>query len=265
VALEYHLKVTRNQAGVAMTSPLDNQLLAMLPAQDFSALNRYFTTVELRQGESLAQPGDEIRKVYFPHYGIISFVVELADGDIVQTGMVGRDGVVGAPQALDDKVSLNKIIVQLPGIASVIDRAPLREAVLSRNLIRKLFAAHEQFFIADIQQTAACNALHAVPARMCRWMLRMRDLAGTEMPLTQEYLAAMIGVTRPSVTSVASRLQTEGLISYKRGQIRIENVDRLKESSCECHEAVQLNYERLFGSFIAPIESSSELGQLISN
>jgi hypothetical protein len=174
--------------------------------------------------------------------------------------MVGRDGVVGAPQALDDKVSLNKIIVQLPGIASVIDRAPLREAVLSRNLIRKLFAAHEQFFIADIQQTAACNALHSVPARMGRWMLRMRDLAGTEMPLTQEYLAAMIGVTRPSVTSVASRLQTEGLISYKRGQIRIENVDRLKEASCECHEAVQLNYERLFGSFIAPIESSSELG-----
>jgi CRP-like cAMP-binding protein len=128
-----------------MTSPLDNQLLAMLPAEDFSALNKYFTTVELRQGESLAQPGDEIRRVYFPHYGIISFVVELADGDIVQTGMVGRDGVVGAPQALDDKVSLNKIIVQLPGIASVIDRAPLREAILSGNGIRKLFAAHEQF------------------------------------------------------------------------------------------------------------------------
>jgi hypothetical protein len=127
--------------------------------------------VELLQGQSLAQPGDQIRRIHFPHSGIISFVVEVADGDLVQTGMVGRDGVVGAAQAIDDQVSINKIIVQLPGIASVIDRAVLRDAVLSGNNIRKLFAKHEQFFISDIQQTAVCNALHSVPARMCRWML----------------------------------------------------------------------------------------------
>jgi hypothetical protein len=94
--------------------------------------------------------------------------------------MVGRDGVVGATQALDGKVSLNRIIVQLQGTASVIDRDPLRAAILSGNSIRKLIAAHEHFFVADIQQTAACNALHPVVARMCRWMLRMMDLIGTD-------------------------------------------------------------------------------------
>jgi CRP-like cAMP-binding protein len=230
------------------SSPQDNQLLAMLAADDFAALNKHFTTVKLRQGELLARPGDEIRRVYFPHSGIVSFMVEVADGHMVQTGMIGRDGVVGAAQALDDKVSLNKIIVQLPGTASVIDRDPLRAAVLSGNGIRELFAAHEQFFIADIQQTAACNALHPVTARMCRWMLRMMDLIGTDMLLTQDYLAAMIGVARTSVSGVAGSLQSDGSISYKRGRIRIENVQRLRESSCECHEAVKQNYERLFGT-----------------
>jgi CRP-like cAMP-binding protein len=112
-----------------MASPLDNQLLAMLAADDFAALNKHFKTIKLRQGESLALPGDEIRRVYFPHSGIIAFLVEGANGDVVQTGMVGRDGIIGAAQALDDKVSINKIVVQLPGTASMIDRDPLREAV----------------------------------------------------------------------------------------------------------------------------------------
>ena len=231
-----------------MASLLDNKLLAALPADDLSALNSHFRTVELQRGDTLAEPGDDIRRVYFPHSGIISFVVEVDDGDIVQTGMVGCDGVVGAAQALDDKVSINRIIVQVPGSASVIDRDALRHAVHSGNGIRALLASHEQFFIADIQQTAACNALHPVEARMCRWMLRMNDLVGTDISLTQEYLAAMIGVRRTSVTEIARRLQAEGLISYRRGHVRIEDVERLKKTSCECHKAVQKNYERLFGT-----------------
>ncbi|WOH67971.1 Crp/Fnr family transcriptional regulator [Bradyrhizobium sp. BWA-3-5] len=118
----------------------------MLGADDLAALSKSFATVPLHTGQVIAQPNDEIRRVYFPHSGIISFSVELADGHAVQTGMVGRDGVVGAPQALDDKVSLNKIIVQVSGSASVIDRDPLREANQARIGIRKILAAHAQFF-----------------------------------------------------------------------------------------------------------------------
>jgi CRP-like cAMP-binding protein len=233
-----------------MASPLDNQLLAMLAADDFAALNKHFKTIKLRQGESPALPGDEIRRVYFPHSGIIAFLVEGANGDVVQTGMVGRDGIIGAAQALDDKVSINKIVVQLPGIASVIDRDPLREAVFSGNGIRKIFAAHEQFLIADIQQTALCTALHTVEERMCRWMLRMTDLIGIDVPPTQEDLASMIGVRRTGVTNHASRLRADRIISYKRGHIRIEKKQRLMELSCECHKAVKLNYDRLFGNLL---------------
>lgn len=205
-------------------------------------------TVELKQGDVLAEPDDEIRRVYFPHSGIVSFMVEVADGDVVQTSMVGRDGVIGAAQALDGKVSINRIIVQQPGSASVIDRDALRQAMHSCNSIRAVLASFEQFFVADIQQTAACNALHPIESRMCRWMLRMRDLSSADIVLTQEHLAAMIGVRRTSVTEVATRLQDEGIISYKRGHIRVEDGERLQESCCECYASVLKNYERLFGT-----------------
>lgn len=231
-----------------MPFPRDNELLASLPAGDLSALSRHFMTVEMKQGDVLAEPGDEIRRVYFPHSGIVSFMVEVADGDVVQTSMVGRDGVIGAAQALDGKVSINRIIVQQPGSASVIDRDALRQAMHSGNSIRAVLASFEQFFVADIQQTAACNALHPIESRMCRWMLRMRDLSSADIVLTQEHLAAMIGVRRTSVTEIATRLQDEGIISYKRGHIRIEDGERLKESCCECYASVLKNYERLFGT-----------------
>ena len=229
-----------------MPNPPDNRLLAMLPAADFAQLAKHLSTVELRRGETLALPDQKISRVYFPHSGIVSFIVELSDGETVQTSMIGRDGVVGAAQALDDKVSLNKIVIQTPGTASAIYGDALLELVRAGNAIRKLIAAHEQFFTATVQQTAACNAVHSVPARASRWLLRMMDLIGTEIPITQEYLAAMIGVRRTSVTSFASQLQSEGIISYARGQIHIADAERLRKVTCECHQAVQNNYARLF-------------------
>src|SRR5689334_7435477 len=140
--------------------PATNQLLQLLSAADLAGLDRYFRTIELRQGQVLAEPGDDIRTIYFPASGIVSFMVELIDGSVVQTSMVGRDGVIGAMQAIDDKKSINKIVVQVPGIASMIDRAPLRQIMQSGSGVRMVFASYEQFFVADIQQTAACNASH---------------------------------------------------------------------------------------------------------
>jgi CRP-like cAMP-binding protein len=224
-----------------------NQLLQSLPDADLASLNEHFKTIELRQGEVLAEPGDDIRSVYFPHSGIVSFMVELIDGSVVQTVMVGRDGVIGAAQALDGKKSINKIIVQVPGSASMIDRDELQQ-LESGSAIRKMFASHAQFFVADIQQTAACNACHSVEARMARWLLRMRDLAGDDLPITHDYLAAMIGVRRTTVSEIANLMQENGVISYVRGRVHIANADILKKQSCECHEAVRENYEDLLGA-----------------
>lgn len=225
-----------------------NLLLQMLPAVDRAALNAHLKPAELTQGAVLAEPGDEIRNVYFPHSGIVSFMVGLDDGAMVQTFMVGRDGVVGAAQALDSKTSINKILVQVSGKASVIDRDPLRELMESLPKIRSVLAAHAQFLVADIQQTAACNARHTVEARMARWIMRMRDLVGDDLPLTQEYLASMLGVRRPSVTDVATTMQEAGAIRYSRGQLHVVDAKALGQLSCECHQTVQENYSSLLGA-----------------
>ena len=225
-----------------------NQLLKMLPEADRENLLRHSRTTALRHGDVLAEPGDDIRNVYFPDSGIVSFVVELRDGSLVQTSMVGCDGVIGAAQAIDGKKSINKIIVQVPGSAHVLDRDPLRDILRRGSEIARLFASHDQFFIADIQQTAACNAHHRTEARMARWLLRMRDLVGDDLPITQEYLAAMIGVTRTTVTELASAMQDAGIITYVRGSLHITNAEALKAHACECYEAVLENYESLMGT-----------------
>ena len=228
-------------------NPLDNYLLSTLPAYELARLSRHFRTVKLQPGQILAEPGDKIRNIYFPHSGIISFMVETEDGHVVQTSMVGRDGVVGSAPGLDGKVSLNRIVVQVPGLASVIDRARLSEFLGTGSAVRNMLAAHEQFFVADMQQTAMCNALHTVEARMCRWMLRMMDLSLTELDLKQDQLAAMIGARRMSVLEAASHLQSNGVITDVRGAIYIKDVEGLKQFACECYDCVRQNYNRIFG------------------
>ncbi|WP_445487276.1 Crp/Fnr family transcriptional regulator [Rhodopseudomonas sp. RCAM05734] len=203
-----------------------NQLLKMLPAGDLRELEARFKTVQPTEGAVLAEPDDEIRNVYFPHFGIVSFMVGLDDGSMVQTFMVGRDGVVGAAQALDTKTSVNKILVQVSGTASVIDRDPLREIIERYPKIRSTLAAHEQFLVADIQQTAACNARHSAEARTARWILRMRDLVGDDLPLTQDYLASMIGVRRSSVTDIAGAMQATGAIATRAADYISSTPDR---------------------------------------
>jgi CRP-like cAMP-binding protein len=200
----------------------------------------------MAHGQVLAEPHQAIKHLYFPHGGIVSYVVEMSDGSMIETGMIGRDGVMGAIQALDERVSPNKVMVQAPGRAFVIDADVMRTAIASSTSLRVMLAKHEQFFIAQIQQSVACNALHTVEARMCRWLLRMYDLTGPELPLTQEFMAQMMGVRRTSVSLVANQLQSDGLIAYRRGHVRIVDVEKLKQVACECYEAVNEQYKKIF-------------------
>jgi len=203
-------------------------------------------TVELPHGEVLAEAGTIVKRVYFPHSGVISLVVEMSVGDMIETAMVGGDGVYNAASALDGKVTLNKGIVQLAGAASVMEIDSLRNITDEFKPFRSLLIRHEQVLFAQSQQSAACNASHTVEARMCRWLLRMRDLAdGDDLELTQEFLAQMLGVRRPSVSLVANTLQKAGLIRYRRGHIRLLDIEGLKEGACECYATVKAHYERL--------------------
>jgi CRP-like cAMP-binding protein len=223
-----------------------NRLLASLPAAAFAAVAPHVKEVELRFGEVLAEAGSPIRRVYFPYSGVISLVVELDVGMMIETAMVGRDGAFNAASALDGKVSLNKGIVQLAGGAGVIEVDRLRQLADELKSLRSLLIGHEQVLFAQAQQSAACNASHTVEARMCRWLLHMRDLADDDqLTLTQEFLAQMLGVRRPSVSLVATTLQKAGLIKYARGNIHLLDIKGLQKGSCECYGAVRTHYQRL--------------------
>jgi CRP-like cAMP-binding protein len=224
-----------------------NQFLGMFAPEDYERLRPHLAVTNLVFGTVLAEPKQLIERVYFPHGGIISFVVPLSDGPAIESGMVGCDGVSGAGEVLDGKLAINKVMVQAPGTASVINADRLREAAEERPEIRKFLARYAQFFLAQVQQTAACNANHQITARMCRWLLRMHELVGTELPLTQEFLGQMLGVTRSSVSGIASGLQERGLIKYRRGHIKILKVDGLHEAACECYGTVRDQYVEMFG------------------
>jgi CRP-like cAMP-binding protein len=223
-----------------------NHLLAALPAADFELLRPHLETVELVQEAVLVSAGDRLTKVFFPHHGVISLVVSLFGGGMVEVASVGHDSVFGASAALDGNISLTDAIVQLPGVASTLDVGVLRTVGSHSISFRTTLIRHEQAIFAQAQQSAACNAMHSAESRLARWLLRMHDLAGEDrLHLTQDFLAQMIGVQRNSVSTVAHALQEAGVIKYSRGNIEITNLEALKEASCECYAAVNAQHKRL--------------------
>ena len=223
-----------------------NRLLASLPSADFGLLRPHLKQIELAHETVLFEAGDTVTHIYFPHSGVISLVVELVDGQMIEAAMIGRDSLVGGSAALDGKIALNKGIVQIPGAASVLAVDRLREVADASVSFRTTLIRHEQVLLVQAQQSAACNASHAVEARLARWLLRSRDLSGDDMlELTQEFLAQMLGVRRTSVTLVARTLQQAGLIKYRRGKVQICDLEGLREASCECYETVKAQYDRL--------------------
>jgi CRP-like cAMP-binding protein len=226
-----------------------NLLLASLSTADAAALIPHLKSVHLEQKRTLFEAGEDIAEIYFPTNAIISLVIGLSTGEVIEAAMVGRDGVLGASAALDGKVSLNRAIVQLAGDALSCEISVLKGAALQSQTLLATLVRHEQTLFAQVQQSAACFATHHVQARLCRWLLRARDLAGSDtLNFTQEFLAEMLGVRRTSVTAVALILQRAGMLKYSRGKIEILNIDELRESACECYDAVKFQYARLLGS-----------------
>lgn len=225
-----------------------NFLLAQLSPGERARVAPFLTVVPLERRQVLAEPRDRISRVYFPHTGVLSFMVDLPEGGSIATGMMGRDGVFGGSQALDDRMSLNRVAVQVAGEASVINASALCQLALDVPRLRKLILGYDQFFFAYVQQTAACNAVHNVRQRCCRWLLRMQALAGDELVLTHDLLGQMIGVRRTSVSTTAKELQAEGLISYHRGCITIVDHARLHAAACGCEDEANAHFEVLFAN-----------------
>jgi len=226
----------------------DNFLLNLLEPDVFDQIEPQLSIIDLPREQVLAETHQRIEKVYFPHSGIISCVVELKGGGAIETGMIGRDGTFGASQALDDKVSLNHVVIQLAGTASLMASDDLRQQAEAHEVFRAFLIKYDQFFLAQVQQHVACNAVHTVQARTCKWLLRMHELVGSDLLLTQEFLAQMMGVTRTSVTTVAGELQKAGMITYSRGRLHIVDIAQIQKWACECDDDIRSHYRRIFSS-----------------
>jgi CRP-like cAMP-binding protein len=225
-----------------------NQLLQALPAEDFELIGARLKPLQLIRDTVLVEAGVAPAEIVFPHGGAVSIVVNLSEGQSVVVAMIGRDSIVGACEALGDGVSLTDAIVLFPGAASAIELADFRIVAAQSPALRSLVTRHGEALLAQAQQTAACNAVHSVEARLSRWLLRARDLHdGRTLPLTQELLAQMIGVRRNAISIVAHALQEAGTIGYSRGQIEIIDAEALRAASCECHAAIRARQKQLLG------------------
>ena len=225
---------------------MPNSLLASLSEIDAAAIRPHLKTMDLENEQVLFEAGEAITDIYFPTGAIVSLVVDLSSGEAIEAAMIGKDGVVGAFAALGGNTAVNRAIVQLAGPALTCKLSVLKSATLqSPSLLSTLFR-HEQAVYAQASQSAACVAAHNVEARLCRWLLRARDLADTDdLQFTQEFLAEMLGVERTSVTLHARTLQQAGIIKYSRGKIQITDLEAMRETVCECYGTVKSCYQAL--------------------
>ena len=221
------------------SSHLDNKLLAALPRSQFNLLVPHLTTVTLAQGTVVYETGDEVDQVFFPHNGMFSLLAVMRDGKAIETATVGREGVIGAMAGLGLYTSLVRVVVQLPLTTTKIASLAIQESSRRQRTDPRPGVHYNEVLLTQARITAACNALHPVEARFCRWLLQSADRAGSDtVTLTQELLAEMLGVRRTSVTEVAGKMQHEGVITYSRGVIKIVDRDGLERLSCECYQTL---------------------------
>jgi CRP-like cAMP-binding protein len=178
--------------------------------------------------------------VFFPEAGVISVLAVYADGNMIEMATIGREGCTGVQAILGAKVSSAKLLVQIPGSAMKISRAAFTAAVQSMPPFRSLMYAHAQAFLEQVMVSVACNGAHSLKQRLARWLLMMRDRSDDDaLPITQDLLAEMLGVHRPTITNVAQELETAGLIERGRKQLTILDRQGLSKVSCECYQLVR--------------------------
>jgi CRP-like cAMP-binding protein len=238
------------------TLPLDrstdrrNLLLTALPASDRALLTPHLKPVVLEQGMVLQEQGDAVEEVYFPSDGIMSLLAVMQQGNAIELATIGFEGAIGSLSGLGPRHSFTRAVVQVPGACLRIPAARFRKAAEESEAVRNIVVRYGEMLLIQVQQTAACNALHSVEARLSRWLLQARDrLQSNTIQLTHEFLSQMLGVRRTTVTVVANSLQLAGLIRYHRGQIEIVDREGLEARACECYEAIRRQLDQVAPKF----------------
>jgi len=226
-----------------------NRLLAALGPDDLRRLAPHLERVDLARGTVLLEPAAELQHVWWPEDCIVSLVIPTREGGAAEAATIGREGMVGFIATLGvPPRALARDIVQVPGRALRLPLATLREAFAASPPVRQVCLRYVAALLAHVLQSAACNALHTVEARLARWLLLLQDRVDGDprLPLTQEFLAEMLGVQRTTVTTAARALQRAGLIAYKWGGVTVLDRTGLERVSCECYGVIRDRYERFF-------------------
>lgn len=230
-------------------TPIANRLLLSLPPATLNRLMPALQPIGIAQGEIIDHVDRTVSHLYFINRGFISLVKTMNDGRTVEIGAVGIEGVtdVNALFGVVDSALL-EAMVQLPGTALRVDREVLRREMARDAALRDLMQRYAHVFVNQIIQTAACNRLHSLEERCCRWLLTAHDnaLADT-FPLTHEFLAMMLGVQRAGVSIAAKLLQRAGLIEYRRGAVTVTDRAGLEAAACECYDATRIDLRKLVG------------------
>ncbi|GAA6614541.1 Crp/Fnr family transcriptional regulator [Scytonema sp. NUACC26] len=226
-----------------------NMLLAAIPLEEYQRLLPHLELVPLEYKQFLYRPNEPIQYVYFVNYGVVSLLTVMENGEAVEVATIGNEGMVGLPVFLEAKTIPGEAFTQVPGKALRMRADVFKREVTSASPLYKLLQFYTQALFNLIAQSAACNRLHSIEERFCRWVLMTQDRVGSnEFPLTHEFLGQMLGVRRASVSVVAATIQRAGFISYKRGKMTILDREGLEDITCECYGIIKGEFHRLVGN-----------------
>lgn len=229
-----------------LRQPRGNQILSALPRKDFAQLRPQLEPVTLGLKEIIYEPNTPIPYIYFPNSGVTSILTTMKNGKAVEVGLVGKEGMLGLPVFLGTDRSSGQSFSQVPGESLRLAADAFRAAIQQSRALVDLLHRYTQALFTQVSQSAACNSLHLIEKRCCRWLLMTQErVEADEFVLTQDLLAVMLGARRASVAEVAGKLQDAGLIRYRRGRMRILNRPGLEAAACECYGVIRTEYERL--------------------
>lgn len=238
----------------AQHSPRQNHLLARLPTADYERIAAALELVEMPLGESLYESGARLHHVYFPTTSIVSLLYVMKDGASAEIAVVGNEGMLGVSLFMGGETTPSRAVVQSAGHGYRLKSLLLKQEFSRAGAMMHLLLRYTQSLITQMAQTAVCNRHHSVEQQLCRWLLLSLDrLDSSELTMTQELIANMLGVRREGVTEAAGKLRREGVIRYSRGHITVLDRSRLEQEVCECYAVVRKENDRLLADLPSEI------------
>lgn len=226
---------------------IGNRILLSLPPATFKRIQPALEFVKTARSDVIDRADRPVEYLYFVNRGLISLVMTMKDGRTVEIGVVGIEGVTNAHALFGFTTAPLEAIVQVPGSAFRIKRTTLKSSIAGDDVLRETLEKYANFALLAFAQTAACNRLHHLEERCCRWLLIAHDSARSDtFSLTQEFLAMMLGVQRSGVSITASLLQKSGLIHYRHGTVTVTNRSALENAACECYDSMRIAFDKLF-------------------